>query len=51
MAQLQFDDSTNRLTDEYNASAGVSRRCVWLLQVPALRPSERVLNVGSGPGP
>jgi len=49
MAQLQLHDATNRLTDEYNALADASRRRVWLLQVPALRPRERVLDIGSGP--
>ena len=50
MAQLQLHDATNRLTDEYNASVGASTRRVWLLQVLALRPGERVLDIGSGPG-
>ena len=50
MAQLEFDDATNRLMDEFNASAGATRRRTRLLELLALQPGEHVLDVGSGPG-
>jgi arsenite methyltransferase len=50
MAQLQFDDATSRLMEEFNASAGATRRRARLLDVLALQPGEHVLDVGPGPG-
>jgi len=50
MAQLEFDDATNRLMDEFNASAGATMRRTRLLEVLALKPGEHVLDVGPGPG-
>lgn len=50
MTQLQFDDSANRLMDEFNASPGATRRRKRLLDILALKPGERVLDIGSGPG-
>jgi arsenite methyltransferase len=51
MAQLQFDDAaTSRLMEEFNASAGATRRRTRLLDVLALKPGEHVLDVGPGPG-
>ena len=39
-----------RLMEEFNASAGATRRRTRLLDVLALKPGEHVLDVGSGPG-
>jgi arsenite methyltransferase len=50
MTQLEFDEATSRLMEEFNASAGATRRRTRLLQVLALQPGEHVLDVGSGPG-
>ncbi|MCA9880487.1 MAG: methyltransferase domain-containing protein [Thermomicrobiales bacterium] len=50
MAQLQFDEATSRLMEEFNASAGATRRRRRLLEMLALKPGEHVLDVGSGPG-
>src|SRR5687768_11124005 len=50
MVQLQFDDATSRLMEEFNASDGATRRRRRLLEVLALNPGEHVLDVGSGPG-
>src|SRR5215203_3884704 len=50
MAQLEFDEATSRLMEEFNASAGATRRRTRLLQVLALKPGEHVLDVGAGPG-
>jgi SAM-dependent methyltransferase len=50
MAQLEFDEATSRLMEEFNASAGATRRRARLLEVLALKPGEQVLDVGSGPG-
>ena len=50
MTQLQFDEATSRLMEEFNASAGATRRRTRLLEVLALKPGEHVLDVGSGPG-
>jgi len=50
MAQLQFDEATSRLMEEFNASAGATRRRRRLLEVLALKPGEHVLDVGPGPG-
>jgi arsenite methyltransferase len=50
MTQLEFDEATNRLMEEFNASAGATRRRTRLLNVLALKPGEHVLDVGSGPG-
>jgi SAM-dependent methyltransferase len=50
MTQLEFDEETNRLMEEFNASAGATRRRARLLEVLALKPGDHVLDVGSGPG-
>ena len=50
MAQLEFDDATARLMEEFNTSAGATVRRNRLLEVLALKPGEHVLDVGSGPG-
>jgi len=50
MCQLEFNDATTRLVEEFNASAGASRRRARLLEVLALKPGEHVLDVGPGPG-
>ena len=50
MTQLEFDEATNRLMEDFNASAGATRRRRRLLDVLALKPGEQVLDVGSGPG-
>ena len=50
MTQLEFDEATSRLMEEFNASAGATRRRTRLLDVLALQPGEHVLDVGSGPG-
>lgn len=50
MAQLEFDEATSRLMEEFNASAGATRRRTRLQEVLALKPGEHVLDVGPGPG-
>jgi arsenite methyltransferase len=50
MAKLEFDDEGSRLVEEFNASAGATARRARILQALALRPGDRVLDVGSGPG-
>jgi SAM-dependent methyltransferase len=50
MAQLQFDDATSRLMEEFNASAGATMRRSRLLEILGLQPGEHVLDVGPGPG-
>ncbi len=50
MTQLEFDEATSRLMEEFNASAGATMRRTRLLDVLALQPGEQVLDVGSGPG-
>src|SRR5712691_3500901 len=50
MAKLEFDDEGSRLVEEFNASVGARARRVRILQALALKPRDRVLDVGSGPG-
>ena len=50
MTQLEFDDATFRLMEEFNASAGATSRRARLQEVLALKPGEHVLDVGPGPG-
>src|SRR5215213_3976067 len=50
MAQLEFDEATSRLMEEFNASAGATRRRRRLLDVLGLKPGEHILDVGPGPG-
>jgi SAM-dependent methyltransferase len=50
MSQLEFDEETNLLMEEFNASAGATRRRRRLLDILALKPGEHVLDVGSGLG-
>ena len=50
MAKLEFDDEGSRLVEEFNASAGAIARRARILEALALRPGDRVLDVGSGPG-
>ena len=50
MAKLEFDDEGSRLVEEFNASAGATARRARILKALALKPGDRVLDVGSGPG-
>jgi cyclopropane fatty-acyl-phospholipid synthase-like methyltransferase len=50
MAKLEFDDEGSRLVEEFNASAGAKTRRAKILEALVLRPGDRVLDVGSGPG-
>jgi ubiquinone/menaquinone biosynthesis C-methylase UbiE len=50
MAKLEFDDEGSRLVEVFNASLGARARRLRILQVLALKPGDRVLDVGSGPG-
>ena len=50
MAKLEFDDEGSRLVEEFNASAGASARRARILEALALKPGDRVLDVGFGPG-
>lgn len=50
MANLEFDDEASRLVEEFNASAGATLRRARIADALALRPGDRVLDVGSGPG-
>ena len=50
MTQLEFDEATSRLMEEFNVSAGATMRRKWLLDVLALKLGEHVLDVGPGPG-
>ena len=50
MAKLEFDDEGSRLVEEFNASAGAIARRARIQQALALKPGDRVLDVGSGPG-
>jgi len=50
MAKLEFDDEGARLVEEFNATVGATARRARILEVLALKPGHRVLDVGSGPG-
>jgi SAM-dependent methyltransferase len=50
MTKLEFDDEGSRLVEEFNASAGAIARRARIQQALALKPGDRVLDVGSGPG-
>jgi ubiquinone/menaquinone biosynthesis C-methylase UbiE len=50
MANLEFDDEASRLVEEFNASAGATARRARIIEALALKPGDRVLDVGSGPG-
>ena len=50
MAKLEFDDEGSRLVEEFNASAGAVERRARIQQALALKPGNRVLDIGSGPG-
>jgi SAM-dependent methyltransferase len=50
MEKLEFDDEGSRLVEEFNASAGATARRAKILHALALKPGDRVLDVGSGPG-
>jgi SAM-dependent methyltransferase len=50
MAKLEFDDEGFRLVEEFNASAGAIERRARIQEVLALKPGDRVLDIGSGPG-
>ena len=50
MAKLEFDDEGSRLVEEFNASAGARSRRATISAALSLKPGDRVLDVGSGPG-
>lgn len=50
MAKFEFDDEGSRLVEEFNASAGATRRRGKILEALALNSGDHVLDVGSGPG-
>lgn len=50
MAKLEFDDEGSRLVEAFNASAGATARRARILEALTLKPGDRVLDVGSGPG-
>ena len=50
MANLEFDDEVSRVVEEFNASAGATMRRARILRALGLKPGDRVLDVGSGPG-
>ncbi len=50
MAKFEFEDEGSRQIDAYNGSAGARARRAKILDVLALTPGTRVLDVGSGPG-
>ena len=50
MANLEFDDEVSRLVEEFNASAGATARRARIVDALALKPGDRLLDVGSGPG-
>jgi SAM-dependent methyltransferase len=50
MAKLEFDDEGSRLVEEFNASAGAIARRARIQKALTLKPGNRVLDVGSGPG-
>jgi len=50
MAKLEFDDDLSRLVEEFNASTHAMERRARILEALALKPGDRILDVGSGPG-
>ena len=50
MGKLEFDDEGSRLVEEFNASIGATARRARILAALTLKPGDRVLDVGSGPG-
>jgi len=50
MAKLEFDDELSRLVESFNASPGATRRRAEILRTLDLKPDQRVLDIGSGPG-
>lgn len=50
MAKLEFDDEGSRLVEEFNTSVGATARRARILEALALKPGDRILDVGSGPG-
>ena len=50
MANLEFDDEVSRLVEEFNASAGATARRARIVDALALKPGDRLVDVGSGPG-
>lgn len=50
MSKLEFDDELSRVVEEFNTSPQAIARRARILDVLALKPGNRVLDVGSGPG-
>ena len=50
MAKFEFEDEGSRQIDAFNESAGARARRARILDLLALTPGARVLDVGSGPG-
>ena len=47
---LEFDDETSRLVEEFNCSEGAKERRRKIIVAMALQAGEAILDVGSGPG-
>ena len=47
---LEFDDETSRVVEEFNRSQGAMERRRRIVAALALQPGEAILDVGSGPG-
>ena len=47
---LEFDDETSRLVEEFNSSEGAIERRRKIIAALALQAGEAILDVGSGPG-
>jgi ubiquinone/menaquinone biosynthesis C-methylase UbiE len=47
---LEFDDETSRVVEEFNRSQGAMERRRRIVVALALQPGEAILDVGSGPG-
>ena len=47
---LEFDDEGSRLVEEFNASLGATERRRRISVALALKPGDKVLDVGTGPG-
>jgi arsenite methyltransferase len=47
---LEFDDETSRVVEEFNASRGAIKRRRRIMATLALQAGEAILDVGSGPG-